>query len=111
MALKVIKKTTETLDLIDELLPHSEDKLPIIQYLRPNGQKRIMFAPVGKEYVKKAEGLELSAEWLPTGKIVLYGKRKDEPEEKEITELADNGPGENEPVIVLRRLIDRLKGG
>jgi len=110
MALKVIKKTTETLDIVEDLLPHSEDELPIIQYLRPNGQKRMMFAPVGKEYVKKAEGLELSAEWLPTGKVALYGKKEGEPEEAEITMLADNGKGENEPVVVLKRLIDRLKG-
>ena len=108
--LKVIKKTTETLDIVDDLLPHSEDELPIVQYLRPNGQKRMMFAPVGKEYVEKAKGLELSTEWLPTGKVALYGKRKGETDEKEITVLADNGPGENDPVIALRILIDRLKG-
>ena len=108
--MKVVKKITETLDLIDDLLPHTEDELPIVQYLRPNGQKRIMFAPVGKEYVKKAKGLELSAEWLPTEKIALYGKRKGELDENEIIELADNGPGENDPVTALKRLIDRLKG-
>lgn len=107
--LKVTKKLIETLDVIEDSLPHSEDELPIIQYLRSNGQKRMMFAPIGRDYVEKAKGLELSAEWLPTGKVALYGKRKDESDEKEICELADNGSGENEPVVVLRRLIDRLK--
>ena len=110
MEYKVVKHVTETLDIVDSLPVHTEDELPITQYLRPNGEKRIMFAPVGREYVEKAGGLVLSVEWLPTGKVALYGRRENESGDKEVCELADNGQGEREPTVILRKLIDRLKG-
>ena len=39
---------------------------------------------------------------------MICGRKKDQTEEEELTEMASNGPGENEPNIALCRLIDRL---
>ena len=80
----------------------------IIQYLRPNVMKRTVIADIDKEHADKAKGLILSCELLPDNVLMIYGRKKGQTEEEEITEMADNGPGENEPNIALCRLIDRL---
>lgn len=80
----------------------------ITQYLRPNGKKRIVIADIDKEHADKAKGLILSCELLPINKLLIYGRKKGQTEEEEITEMANNGPGENDPNTALCRLIDRL---
>ena len=54
------------------------------------------------EAVKKG-GEESGAEDLGTGKVALYVRKVGEPTEKDRTLIADNGPGENDPVKVLQR--------
>jgi len=69
-----------------------------------------MIAPVGKEAAGKAKDLILSVEVLPNGILALYARRIGEPVEGEKTELAENGPGNNSPANVLKRLIKRVAG-
>ena len=83
-------------------------EIEVIQYLRPNGRKRPMAACVGKDYVKKAEDMILSAEVLTTGEIAIYGRLKTQKEEQERLELAINGPGKNSPENTLKRIIDKV---
>jgi hypothetical protein len=73
------------------------------------GRRIKVFAPVGEDYVKKAEGMVFSTEELTTGGVVVYAKRKGEAEEKEISLIAENSPGENSPTNCLQKLIDRLR--
>ena len=80
----------------------------IRQYLRPNGNMRTVIATIDKERAEKAKSLRISCECLPTGEIAIYGRHGTETKEEELTEIATNGPGPNEPNIALRRLIDRL---
>lgn len=84
---------------------------PITQYLRPNGQKRTMYANISDDAFNIATkiGALISAEVLTTGQVVIYARRKTEPEGSEISMLADNGPGENDPNKVLERLIRKLE--
>lgn len=84
------------------------DEVELTQYLPPNGLTRIVRATVGEEYAKKAEGLIFSTEVLATGVVVVYGRKVGQSEENEISEFAENGPGENNPTAVLKRVIDRL---
>lgn len=88
--------------------PH---EVEIIQYLRPNGTPRRMLAPVGEEYVKKAEDMVLTCEELTTGEVALYCRFADERIDHETMKLADNGSSENEPTKVLQRLIDKKWNG
>ena len=83
-----------------------DDEVAVVQYLRPDGRKRVVFAPVGIGYVSKAEGMVLSAEVLTTGFVAMYGRYENEPEEAELIELSPND-GE-EPTKLLRTLIDRV---
>ena len=83
-----------------------EDEIEIIQYLRPDGKRRRMAAPIGKENVLKAKDLIISTEELTSGEIAIYVRRTGEPEEDEKMELAENGPGENSPNDVLIRMIN-----
>ena len=80
----------------------------IIQYLRQTGMKRTVMADIDKEHADKAKRLILSCELLPGNRVLIYGRKKDQTEEEEITEMADNGPGDNDPNKALCRLIDRL---
>ena len=80
----------------------------IRQYLRPNGNIRIVVATIDKERAEKAKNLRISCECLPMNKIVIYGRHVEDAEDAEITEIATNGPGENDPNAALCRLIDRL---
>ena len=86
-----------------------DNEIELTQYLRPNGKKRIVYAPVGVEYVKRGKGLILSCEELRTGQIAIYGRESSQAEEDEVVFLADNWSGENEPTKVLQKLIDRLR--
>jgi len=93
---------------VDGMGELGEHEVEIIQFLRPNGKRRRMAASVGKEYVEKAKDMIISAEELTTGEIAIYVRFKDEPkEEKESMELAENGPGDNDPTKVVQRMIDK----
>jgi hypothetical protein len=81
----------------------------IIQYLRPHGREAIVRAYIPDELVELVGNLVISGEQVPTDKVIIYAHRKGESEEDELTELADNGPGENSPDIALERLIRRFK--
>jgi len=83
----------------------TKDDVEVIQYLRPNGVRRRMFAPVGIEYVKKAKDMVLSAEDLKNGEVAIYGRMKDQSEDDEIVRIAINGSGYLSPTNVLRKLI------
>lgn len=85
-----------------------KDEVEVIQFMRPDGKRRRMIAPVGKEAAEKAKNLILSAEELRTGQIVLYARKVGESEEDERSEFAGNGPGKNSPAEVLKRLIARV---
>lgn len=98
-------------DVYDSTLIQQEDEIEVIQYIRHDGgdpynKRRRMLAPVGKEYVKKAENLIISAEELRTEEIAIWVRKVGEPKESERVENAQNGPGENSPTNVLRRMID-----
>lgn len=84
-----------------------EGEVEVIQHLRPEGKRRRMLADVGAEAAKKAEDMMLSAEELNTLRVALYARFTDEPEEKEITEIAENGPGADSPSECLKRLIEK----
>jgi hypothetical protein len=86
----------------------TENDVMVTQYLRPNGEKRIMYAPIGKEYVKKSQNMICSAEELRIGQIVIYVRWADQPEEEELLEFATNGPGDNSPNEMLKKMIDKL---
>jgi hypothetical protein len=94
-------------DFMKPYKPTKED-VEVIQYLRPDGKKRIMYAPIGEQYVQKSKNMVCSAEELPNGTIVIYVRWDYGPEEKELIEFATNGPGDNSPNEVLKSMIDRL---
>jgi hypothetical protein len=81
-------------------------EVEVTQYLRPNGRKKLVFADVGEECAKKAEGMRISSEVLTTGEVAIYVRFANEIEESESVGLAVNGPGENSPANVLKRMID-----
>lgn len=85
------------------------DEVEVTQYLPPDGVPVKSFAPVGDKHAQMAEGMVLSGEILLTGDIVLYARWKEQSENDEISELAVNEPGPNEPTEVLKRLIEQLK--
>lgn len=80
----------------------------ITQYLRPNGRKARIFADIPDELKGKADLLEISAEAVPGNMVMIYAHVKGQSAEDELTELADNGPGENSPNKALIRLINRF---
>jgi len=112
MDLKVVERKETKLDLIDldllEPIPKRDDEVELTQYIRPNGKKSIVYAPVGKDYVEKAKDFIFSTEILSTGVIAIYGKKVGQSDEDELTELANNFESLNTPTIALKRLIDRL---
>lgn len=97
----------EYFDLI-ALREREAGELAVTQYIRPNGVKKKVFAPVGEEYVRKAEGMVASAEVLSTDVVALYLRWAEEPEEKELLRLARNSPGADSPTETLKRMIDEL---
>ena len=66
-------------------------------------------ASIPDELADMASGLEISCELLPTDRVRIYAHRKGESAEDELTEMAENGPGENTPDIALERLIRRFE--
>ena len=90
------------------------DEIALVQYLRPNGRKKIVFAPVGEEWIDKARGMVISSEVLMTGQVAIYIRLESEKEETESSRFATNGPGPDSPTEVLRAMIDEkfavLKG-
>ena len=86
----------------------AEDEVEVIQFVRPNAERRRMGAPVGKDLAKKAKNLILSAESIGAGKIALYARKIGEAEETEKMELAENGPGINSPANILKKLIKKM---
>ena len=81
----------------------------ITQYLRPSGKPALVMASIPDELVEIAETLEISCEALPDMHVVIYAHRKEQSAEDELTEIADNGPGENSPDKALERLIRRFE--
>jgi hypothetical protein len=95
----------DPLDLLNPL----PGELAVIHYVAPFGRQKKVFAPVGEEYVRKAEGMVASAEVLSTDIVALYLRWAEEPEEKELLRLARNGPGADSPNETLKRMIDELR--
>ncbi len=81
----------------------------LTQYLRPSGKPALVMASIPDELADLASGLEISCELLPTDRVMIYAHRKGESAEDELTEMAENGPGENTPDIALERLIRRFE--
>ena len=81
----------------------------ITRYLRPSGKRVVMPVDIKDELKEIAEGLEISCELIPTERVVIYAHRKGESAEDELTEMADNGPGNNTPTMALERLIRRFQ--
>ena len=81
----------------------------ITRYLRPSGKRVVMPVDIKDELKEIAEGLEISCELIPTERVVIYAHRKGESAEDELTEMADNGPGNNTPKKALERLIRRFQ--
>ena len=80
----------------------------ITQYLRPSGKRAVMPVDIKDELKEIADGLVISCEALPDMHVAIYAHRKEQSAEDELTEIADNGPGENSPDIALERLIRRF---
>ena len=80
----------------------------IKQYLRPNRRIAWIFADIPDELKGKADLLEISAEAVPGNMVMIYAHVKGQSAEDELTELADNGPGDNDPRVALERLIRRF---
>lgn len=85
-------------------------EVSVVQYLRPDGRKRMMRVDVGQDFAQRARDAELvlTAETLPGGMVAIYARRRQDPEEDERVVITSNGPGPNQPDLVLRRLIEHL---
>ena len=94
-------------DILEEL---AEDEVEIIQFLRPNRKRRRMSTRLDKEFKDKAKDIILSAEELTTGKIALYGRKIGTATEFEYMLIVDNGPGNNSPAEVLKKVINHVFG-
>jgi hypothetical protein len=81
----------------------------ITQYLRPSRKRAVIHVDIPDELKEIADGLVISCEALPDMHVVIYAHRKEQSEEDELTEIADNGPGENSPNKALERLIRRFE--
>lgn len=86
----------------------NSDEVEIIQYLRPNGRRRRMLAQVGEEIAKLAQNLIITAEELSGMGVSITIRKQGEPEENELIDIANNGPGENSPTNVIIKLIKRI---
>lgn len=81
-------------EMIDNIgrLP-TDGEVIVIQFLRPSGEPRLMYAPCGdKELVQCSRKMAISAELLRTGEICIYSRRDNELEEDEHIEICPNGP-------------------
>lgn len=93
--------------------PPGEHELPVVQFLRPDGQRRLQFGPVGKRIKLMAIendiaiSMEVLARAFPAS-IAVYAKRFGDDPERELVAIATNGPGEQEPAKVAAHLIAEL---
>lgn len=92
---------------IDNIIVGDEE-VEICQYLRPDGRKRRIAAPLGKEYKEKVKDLIISAEVLPTGLIAVYLRHKDQDEEEEKIDLLKNDDTINDE---MKKFIDKFLAG
>jgi len=83
-------------------------EIRITQYLRPSGKKDELLADIPDELKGKADLLAVSCETVPPNHVMIYAHVKGQSEEDELSELAENGPGENSPTEALIRLIKRF---
>lgn len=81
----------------------------ITQYLRPSGKPALVYAEVPDELFELAGTLDISAELITPMQVMIYAHRIGESEEDERTEMAENGPGDNNPQQALIRLIKRFE--
>lgn len=83
-------------------------EVPIVQFLRPDGRKRLDKVDLPDEIAQKAADMYLSSEVLRTGEIALYARFKDQPDEAEELMIATNAPGPRQPDLVLVHLIGKV---
>ena len=81
----------------------------ITQYLRPSGKPALIMAEIPDELAELAGTLALSCEALPNMHVAIYAHRKGQYATDELSEIADNGPGDNDPQQALIRLIKRFE--
>lgn len=80
----------------------------LTQFLRPSGKRAEIYADIPDELKQKADLLEISCERVDNYHIAIYAHAKGQSEEDEYSEMANNGPGENNPTDALIRLINRF---
>jgi len=88
--------------------PKRSDEVEIIQYMRPDGKRRRMLAPLDAYIAAKADNLIIECEELGNGKLSFTGRKVGEPVENEFCEICFNGPGPNGSIEGLIRLIKRI---
>ena len=81
----------------------------LTQYLRPSGKPALVMAHIPDELVSIAETLDISCEYLGESHVNIWASKKGQSSEDELSEIADNGPGENSPDKALERLIRRFQ--
>ena len=83
--------------------------IEIVQYLKPSGNPALIFTEVPDELFEIAKDLIISGEWITPTQIVLYAHRKGEPEEDELSEIAEYGTKNGNPQQALISLIKRFE--
>ncbi len=88
----------------------------LTQYIHPHGDKELVSIEVSDEVAQIAEDQVLSCECFPNdySKVIFYSYLKkheniieDNPGLEKMM-IANNGPGENSPAKVLKRLINEV---
>ena len=82
----------------------------LTQFIHPFGHREEASVELPEEICELAESQVLSCEMMPNNysKVVFYSRKKEWEEEDEVCEIADNGPGANNPKNALERLIRRV---
>ena len=83
----------------------ASDEVEVIQSLKPDGRRRRLAAKVGEEIARMADKLILSAEEMRDGEVAIYARKMGDKTGKEEIMLARNGPGEQSPTNVLKKLM------
>jgi len=107
----------------------NEDEVKVTQYLRavpkmpfigrPQGavpfggpgaavKKQVVFAKVGLRHARLAKNMIISAELLTSWFVAIYVRHKNEPQDAEVVGVATNAEGENNPISVLQKLIEKV---
>lgn len=81
----------------------------ITQYIGQSRKRAEIPVDIPDELKETAEGLEIGCEALPDMHVAIYAHRKEQSAEDELTEIANDGPGENSPNKALERLIRRFE--